>query len=113
MLAGHLPDIRGRCCGAPDDRTGSSSNLQHSGRRLGARDGTGPEDDVLMRFLRNQSRAEGKAEGLAESEKKIGKLLGYSQVQTTARYAHLARDSVKASAARIADGIGADILVNR
>ena len=40
---------------------------------MGARDGTGPEDDVLMRFLRSQSRAEGKAEGLAESEKKIGK----------------------------------------
>ena len=61
---------------------------------------------MLMRFLRSQSRAEGKAEGLAESEKKIGKLLGYSQVQTTVRYAHLARDSVKASAARVAAGIG-------
>lgn len=82
---------------------------------MGARDGTGPEDDVPMRFLRSRSRAEGKAEGSAESEKKIGKLLGYSQVQTTARYTHLARDSVKVSAARIADGIGADadILVNR
>ena len=31
----------------------------------------------------------------------IGKLLGHTQVQTTARYAHLARDTVKASAARI------------
>ena len=33
----------------------------------------------------------------------IGKLLGHTQVQTTARYAHLARDTVKASAARIGD----------
>ena len=40
----------------------------------------------------------------------IGKLLGHTQVQTTARYAHLARDSVKASASRIAGSIGADIL---
>ena len=35
----------------------------------------------------------------------IGKLLGHAQVQTTARYAHLARDTVKASATRIGDGI--------
>ena len=40
----------------------------------------------------------------------IGKLLGHTQVQTTARYAHLASDSVKASGSRIADSIGADIL---
>ena len=39
----------------------------------------------------------------------IGKLLGHTQVQTTARYAHLQRDSIKASASRIADSIGADI----
>ena len=41
-----------------------------------------------------------------------GKLLGHTQVQTTARYAHLARGSVKASAFRIADSIGTDILTN-
>ena len=28
----------------------------------------------------------------------IGKLLGHTQVQTTARYAHLANDSVKSAA---------------
>ena len=31
----------------------------------------------------------------------IAKLLGYTQVQTTARYAHLANDPVKAAANRI------------
>ena len=31
----------------------------------------------------------------------LGKLLGHTHVQTTSRYAHLARDTVKASAARI------------
>ena len=35
----------------------------------------------------------------------IGKLLGHSQVQTTARYAHLADDPVKAAADRIAGRI--------
>ena len=39
----------------------------------------------------------------------IGKLLGHTQVQTTARYAHLARDTVKASAARIGDSIDGDL----
>ena len=39
----------------------------------------------------------------------IGKLLGHRKVQTTALYAHLARDSVKASAARIAESLRADM----
>ena len=47
---------------------------------------------------------------LGESLPTIGKLLGHSKIQTTARYAHLARDSVKTSAARVAASIGADIL---
>ena len=40
----------------------------------------------------------------------IGKLLGHRRVQTTARYAHLARDSVKEAVARIAASSGEDIL---
>ena len=39
----------------------------------------------------------------------IGKLLGHSKVQTTARYAHLARDSVKAAAERVSDSLAADL----
>ena len=39
----------------------------------------------------------------------IGNLLGHSQVQTTARYAHLARNSVKVAAATIADSLEADM----
>ncbi len=39
----------------------------------------------------------------------IGKLLGHTQVQTTARYAHLANESVKASGSRVGDSIGAHI----
>ena len=37
----------------------------------------------------------------------IGRLLGHSQVQTTARYAHLARDSVHEAAQRVSDRIEA------
>ena len=46
---------------------------------------------------------------LGEGLPMIGKLLGHSQVQTTARYAHLARDTVKASATRIGDSIDHDL----
>ena len=38
-------------------------------------------------------------EGLAM----IGKLLGHTQVQTTARYAHLASDPIKQAATKISD----------
>ena len=51
-----------------------------------------------------------RALALGESLPMIGKLLGHSQIRTTERYAHLARDSVKASAARVAASIGADFL---
>lgn len=50
-----------------------------------------------------------RALALSESLTMIGKLLGHTQVQTTARYAHLARDTVKASAARIGDSIDGDL----
>ncbi len=40
----------------------------------------------------------------------IGKLLGHTQVQTTARYAHLGRDSIQTAAARITGSIGEHLL---
>jgi len=49
---------------------------------------------------------------LGEGLPMIGKLLGLNQVQTTARYAHLARDTVKASTARIGDSIEQDLHVS-
>ena len=39
----------------------------------------------------------------------IGKLLGHRKVQTTARYAHLARASVKAAAERVSESLAADL----
>ena len=43
----------------------------------------------------------------------IEKLLGHTQVQTTARYAHLANESVKASGSRVGDSIGVHIAANK
>ena len=40
----------------------------------------------------------------------IGDLLGHRMVNTTARYAHLARDSVRDSSATIAADIGTRIM---
>ena len=51
-----------------------------------------------------------RALALGEGLPMIGKLLGHARVETTARYAHLARDSVRESAIRVSDSIAADIL---
>ena len=50
------------------------------------------------------------AAGSGESLAAIGKLLGHSQVQTTARYAHLAPDPVQATADRVASEINSAML---
>ena len=82
------------------------TDLQHPWRRIRAR---ADLEDVRIHDLRHSfaSRALALGEGLPM----IGKLLGHTQVQTTARYAHLARDTVKASAARIGDSIDGDLEV--
>ena len=51
-----------------------------------------------------------RALALGESLPAIGRLLGHAHVETTAKYAHLARDSMHEAAARVADSIAADIL---
>ena len=65
-------------------------------------------EDVRIHDLRHSFAS--RALALGESLSMIGKLLGHNKIDTTARYAHLARDSIKASSARVADSIGADIL---
>ena len=40
----------------------------------------------------------------------IGRLLGHQEIATTARYAHLARDSVHDAACRVAESIAEKIL---
>lgn len=83
------------------------TDLQHPWRRIRARAGL---DDMRIHDLRHSFAS--RALALGESLPMIGKLLGHTQVQTTARYAHLARDTVKASAARIGDSIGEDLEIS-
>ena len=56
-------------------------------------------EDVRLHDLRHSFAS--RALALGESLPMIGKLLGHSQIETTARYSHLARESVHESAARI------------
>ena len=65
-------------------------------------------DDVRLHDLRHSFAS--RALALGEDLTMIGKLLGHRKIQTTARYAHLARDSVKESADLVAASIAADIL---
>ena len=80
------------------------TDLQYPWRRIRAR---ADLDDVRIHDLRHSFASWALA--LGESLPMIGKLLGHTQVQTTARYAHLANESVKASGSRVGDSIGAHI----
>ena len=77
-----------------------------NGRWAAIRERAGLED-VRIHDLRHSFAS--RALALGESLTMIGKLLGHRKVQTTARYAHLARESVKASAARVAESIANDM----
>ena len=51
-----------------------------------------------------------RALALGEALPVIGKLLGHSRMETTARYAHLARDSAQEAAGRVAESIAEDMM---
>ena len=65
-------------------------------------------EDVRLHDLRHSFAS--RALALGETLPVIGKLLGHSDIETTARYAHLARDFLHEAADRIADSIAADVL---
>lgn len=81
------------------------TDLQHPWRRI--RDKANLPD-VRIHDLRHSYASGALAPG--EGLPMIGKLLGHTQVQTTARYAHLANDPVKLAAGRVSDTIGAAIM---
>jgi integrase len=60
-------------------------------------------DDVRLHDLRHAFASIAASSGMGLPI--IGKILGHSQPATTARYAHLASDSVKAAAAAVANKI--------
>ena len=77
--------------------------------------------DEAWRLIRERAGLEGvrlhdlrhswasRALALGESLPVIGKLLGHSKMETTARYAHLARDSAQEAAERVAASIEEDM----
>ena len=77
-------------------------NLQKPWRRIRTAAGL---EGVRIHDLRHSHASV--AVGLGEGLPMIGKLLGHSQVQTTARYAHLATDPVKAATERVGGAIAA------
>jgi integrase len=74
------------------------TDLQHPWRRMRAAAGL---EGVRIHDLRHTFASGGLAVG--EGLSMIGKLLGHTQIQTTARYAHLASDPMKAAANKISD----------
>ena len=87
----------------PGMRPGSRmSELQRPWMRIRERAGL---QDMRLHDCRHSFAS--RALALGESLPAIGRLLGHSQVQTTARYAHLARDSVREAACRVSDRIEA------
>ena len=81
------------------------SNVDEAWRRLRVRAGLG---DVRIHDLRHSYAS--RALALGESLSMIGRLLGHSKIGTTARYAHLTRDTERASAAKVGGSIGTDII---
>ena len=105
VLAG-LPKTVGNPWVFPGRKIGTHQvNINDSWDRVRRRAGLG---GVRLHDLRHTfaSRALAIGEGLPM----IGELLGHRKIDTTARYAHLARESIRASTAKVADSIGADIL---
>lgn len=78
------------------------TDLQRPWRRIRKAAGL---DKVRIHDLRHTYASGGLLVG--EGLPMIGKLLGHTQVQTTARYAHLASDPIKAAAARISERLAA------
>ena len=87
---------------APDRHLSQLTTYWHQVR---ARAGV---EDVRIHDLRHSFAS--RALALGESLSMIGRLLGHADVNTTARYAHLAHDAEKTAVARVAGSIEADIL---
>ena len=81
------------------------TDLQRPWRRIRKRAGL---EDVRIHDIRHSFAS--RALALGESLSMIGKLLGHTDVQTTARYAHLARESIQSAASRVTGSIGANLL---
>jgi integrase len=80
-------------------------DLQPLWQRVRARAGL---KDVRIHDLRHTFASTGVANG--QGLPMIGKLLGHTQVQTTARYAHLAADPIRSAADQVSASIAAALI---
>ncbi len=76
-------------------------------KRLRARAGL---DGLRLHDCRHSFASQALAIG--ESLSAISRLLGHKTVMTTVKYAHLARDTERASAAKVGDSIGGDLMAS-
>jgi integrase len=81
------------------------TDLQHPWQRVRIAAGL---EGVRIHDLRHTFASGGLAVG--EGLSVIGKLLGHTQIQTTARYAHLASDPMKAAANKISDRLASALV---
>ncbi len=81
------------------------TDMQKPWRRIRKRAGL---SDVRIHDLRHSFASYAASQGI--SLQMIGKLLGHTQVQTTARYAHLMADPIKEAAGQVANAIGTGML---
>ena len=84
---------------------GRLTHLSAYWHRVRERAGLG---DVRIHDLRHSYAS--RALALGESLTMIGRLLGHADIGSTARYAHLARDTEKVSASKVGGSIEADIM---
>ena len=97
----------------PSGRT--HAMVERMGRLLGAREGTGPDDHLLMRSMRAKGRAEGeakgRAEGLAEGEAKgraRGRAEGLAEGEARGR-AKTVREVLRSRGIEVSAGFPADV----
>ena len=90
----------------PGRRPGAHlKKLGNAWRRLRAR---AELDDVRLHDLRHSFAS--RALALGESLPMIARLLGHRRIESTARYAHLARGAVRDAAERVATSLAEDVL---
>ena len=105
-LLASLPRIEGNHWVIPGRKPGTHlRQIDDAWRVVRARAGL---EGVRIHDLRHSYAS--RALALGESLPMIGRLLGHKQIETTARYAHLARDSAQEAAERVAASIAGDIL---
>ena len=88
----------------------SLAHVERLGRMFGAQDGTGPDDDPMLRSLRGESRAEGRTEGRAEGRIEglaEGRIEGRAEGRTEGR-ARMVRELLRARGIALSEGFLAD-----